>query len=87
MMDGRTQPTALDVAVVQWLWKQDELIFFNIAQLEKLLTDRVQRKFWIPLIAKNKNALQILVVCCLIRTTRTFIDLSESNLMPMSSIF
>lgn len=63
MHDDRTQPTALDVAVVQWLWKQDELISFNIAQLEKLLSNLSQRKFWIPLIAKNKNALQILLVC------------------------
>jgi hypothetical protein len=80
LCDDRTQPTALDVAVVQWLWKQEELLFFNITQLEKLLSDLVHRKSWIPLIAKNKNALQILLVCCLISEQQTFVDLSRINI-------
>jgi hypothetical protein len=58
----RVQPTALDIAVVQWLWKQGELLPFNIVQITKLIEDLSQRNYWIPFIAKSDRALQIVLV-------------------------
>jgi hypothetical protein len=55
------RPTALDITVIQWLWKQEALLPFNTVQFMKLIEDPTKRKFWIPLIAKNKDAAQILL--------------------------